>query len=316
MLKTRITDMLGIRYPIIKGGMAWCSGAKLASAVSAAGGLGLIGGGSMDPDLFRNQIQKAAGLTDKPIGVNIPLSFKQSPDLVTVAKEEKVPVVFISAGSPKRYTSMFKDNGAKVFHVASTPEQAVKCEKAGVDGVVIEGYEAGGHNGREELTTMVLTAHAAKLLSVPLLAAGGIATGRQLLAALALGADGVQIGSRFAMTAESSAHQKFKDFCVAAKADATLVVLKKKIPVRMMDNPFRERIIEAEARGASGDELLEILGEGRPRQGMFEGDLTEGILEIGQVAGMLDDLPTCSEVIDKIIAEYESARRVLPPVSA
>jgi len=308
----RVCELLGIDYPIIQGGMAWCSGARLAAAVSAAGGLGLVGGGSMEPELFRQHIRKARTLTDRPVGVNIPLTFRQAPGLIQVALEERVPAVFISAGSPKRHTATFKDNGARVFHVVSTPEQAVKCQQAGVDGVVAEGFEAGGHNGREELTTMVLTAHAARLVDVPVLAAGGIATGRQLAAAFALGAEGVQLGTRFALTRESSAHENFKNFCLQAGSDATLVVLKKKIPVRMMNNPFRERIIAAEARGASGEELLEILGEGRPRRGMFEGDLTEGVLEIGQVTAMIEDLPSCAEVIERMMAEYEQARRSLP----
>jgi len=307
-----LTEMLGIRYPIVKGGMAWCSGAKLAASVSEAGGLGLIGGGSMEADLFQSQIQKARRLTSKPVGVNIPLSFRQAAELAEVAIDEKVSVVFISAGSPRRYTDRFKENGAKVFHVISTPEQAVKCEKVGVDGVVAEGFEAGGHNGREELTTMVLTAHAASLVKIPVLAAGGIASGRQMAAAMALGASGVQVGSRFALTAESSAHPDFKKFCLVAGADSTLVVLKKKIPVRMMRNTFRQRIIDAEARGASGEELLEILGAGRPRRGMFEGDLEEGVLEIGQVVGMIEDLPTCAEVVQRFVKEYEEARESLP----
>jgi enoyl-[acyl-carrier protein] reductase II len=314
MGSNRIAALLGIRYPIVKGGMAWCSGAKLAAAVSEAGGLGLIGGGSMEADLFRQQIQKARALTRHPVGVNIPLSFRQSGELVEVALEEKVPAIFISAGSPRRYTSRFKDNGSKVFHVVSNPEQAVKCEKVGVDGVVAEGFEAGGHNGREELTTMVLTAHAASLVSIPILAAGGIASGRQMAAAMALGAEGVQIGSRFALTQESSAHPDFKNLCLECGADATLVVLKKKIPVRMIKNPFRDRLMEAEARGASGEELLQILGEGRPRRGMFEGDLEDGVLEIGQVAGMIHDLPTCAEVIERLVTEYEEARQSLLPL--
>ncbi|RME30050.1 MAG: nitronate monooxygenase [Deltaproteobacteria bacterium] len=308
----RVCEILGIRYPIVQGGMAWCSGAKLAAAVSEAGGLGLVGGGSMNPDLFREHIRKARRLTGRPVGVNIPLTFKHSAQLVEVALEEKVPVVFISAGSPKRYTSTFKENGSVVFHVVSTPEQAVKCQQAGVDGVVAEGFEAGGHNGREELTTMVLVAQAARLVDIPVLAAGGIATGRHLAAALALGAEGVQVGTRFALTQESSAHPAFKQFCLAAGSDSTRLVLKKAIPVRMMKNPFFQKIVEAEDRGASREELLQILGEGRPRRGMFEGDIDDGVLEIGQVVAMIDDLPTCRQVIDSMMEEYELARKELP----
>ncbi len=314
MQGNRLCEMLGIRYPIVQGGMAWCSGAKLAAAVSEAGGLGLIGGGSMDSELFRRHIQKARTLTSHPVGVNIPLSFRQANDLVRVALEEKVPVVFISAGSPKRHTETFKRTGARVFHVVSTPEQAAKCQQVGVDGVVAEGFESGGHNGREELTTMVRVAHAARLVNIPLLAAGGIASGQQMAAALALGADGVQVGTRFALTQESAAPQAFKRYCLQAGSDSTLLVLKKLIPVRMVKNPFFEKVVEAEARGAGKEELLGLIGEGRPKRGMFEGDLEDGILEIGQVAAMIDDLPTCAEVIQRMVREYEEARLSLKPL--
>jgi enoyl-[acyl-carrier protein] reductase II len=225
-----------------------------------------------------------------------------------------VPVVFISAGSPRKHTDRFKASGARVFHVVSTPDQAAKCEQAGVDGVVAEGFESGGHNGREELTTMVLTAQVARTVKIPVLAAGGIATGRQMLAAFALGAEGVQLGTRFALTRESSAHENFKKFCLQADWNATLLVLKKLIPVRMMRNPFFQKVIEAEQRGASREELLELIGEGRPRRGMFEGDLQDGILEIGQVTSLIDDLPSCAEVIERLVSEYEEARLGLRPL--
>jgi enoyl-[acyl-carrier protein] reductase II len=306
MKPQELARLLGIRYPIIQGGMAWCSGAKLAAAVSDAGALGLIGGASMSPDLFRSHIHKARELTDRPVGVNIPLTFKQSQGLLAVTKEEKIPVVFTSAGSPKRHTGALKEMGAKVFHVVSTPSQAVKCQQAGVDGVVAEGFEAGGHNGREELTTLVLAPQVADAVSIPVIAAGGIATGRQVAAVFSLGAAGAQIGTRFALTQESAAHPDFKQACLQAGPEATMLVMKKNIPMRMLENPFRTRIMEAEARGASAEEMLEIIGEGRPRKGMFEGDLEEGVLEIGQVSGMIDDIPTAAEVVQRIVAEYES----------
>ncbi|HUU00963.1 MAG TPA: nitronate monooxygenase [Myxococcota bacterium] len=315
MAAETIADLLGIRYPIIQGGMAWCSGAKLAAAVSVAGGLGVIGGGSMDADLFAGQIGKLRAATDKPFGVNIPLTFAQAPGLVEVAISERVPVVFTSAGSPKRHTARFKENGSIVLHVVSTPAQAQKCERAGVDGVVAEGFEAGGHLSHEELTTMVLVAQVATRVSIPVIAAGGIACGRQMAAALALGAAGVQIGTRFALTLESSAHPDFKRRCLEAGAAATLAVLKKLSPMRMLENPFREKLRVAEARGASGDELLAMLGEGRPQRGMFAGDLEEGVLEIGQAAGMIDDLPSCAEVIERLVTEYREARATLPDLS-
>jgi enoyl-[acyl-carrier protein] reductase II len=315
MAAETIADLLGIRYPIIQGGMAWCSGAKLAAAVSMAGGLGVIGGGSMDSDLFAEHIGKLRAATDKPFGVNIPLTFAQAQGLAEVALDEKVPVVFISAGSPARYTTRFKDNGSIVLHVVSTPVQAQKCERAGVDGVVAEGFEAGGHLSHEELTSMVLVTQVADRVSIPVIAAGGIADGRQMAAAFALGAAGVQIGTRFALTKESSAHPDFKRRCLEAGATATLAVLKKLSPMRMLENSFREKLQEAEARGASENELLSMLGECRPRLGMFAGDLEQGVLEIGQVAGMIDDLPSCAEVIERLVAEYRETCACLPALS-
>ena len=315
MAADTIASVLGTRYPIIQGGMAWCSGADLAAAVSRAGGLGVIGGGSMQPDLFAAQIAKLRAVCDKPFGVNIPLTFAQSPGLADVAFNEKVPVVITSAGSPAKYTRRFRDNGSIVLHVVSTPDQAQKCERAGVDGVVAEGFEAGGHLSHEELTTVVLTAAVVDRVSLPVVAAGGIANGRQMAAAMALGAAGVQIGTRFALTSESSAHPDYKQRCLAAGATETLAVLKKLTPMRMLENEFREKLRTAEAGGASTEELLALLGEGRPRRGMFEGDLEEGVLEIGQVAGMIDDLPSCAEVIERLVAEYQAARAALPSLS-
>jgi enoyl-[acyl-carrier protein] reductase II len=294
--------------------MAWCSGARLAAAVSAAGGVGLIGGASMDADLFRRQIRKARGLTKRKVGVNIPLTFHQAEALARVAIEEEVPIVFTSAGSPRRFTPAFKARGMRVFHVAPSPDLARKCEAAGVDGVVVEGFEAGGHNAHEELTTMVLVPQVTAAVTIPVLAAGGIGNGRQMAAAFALGASGVQIGTRFAMTQESSAHPAFKEYCAAAGPNCTRLVLKKNIPVRMMPNRLRSRIEAAEASGATREELLRILGRGRPEAGMFRGDIEEGMLEIGQVAGMLDDLPPVAAVFDRLLAEYEETRHSLPPL--
>lgn len=313
-MRPSLTSLLDIRYPIVAGGMAWCSGAKLAAAVSGAGGLGLIGGASMDAELFRHHIHKAARLTRAPVGVNIPLSFAHADDLVEVALEERVPVVFTSAGSPRRHTARLKETSALVFHVAPTPALARKSEAAGVDGVVVEGFEAGGHNAREELTTMVVVPQVVAAVTVPVLAAGGIGSGAQMAAAFALGAQGVQVGTRFALTTESSAHPAFKQRCLEAGPDCTMLVLKKIIPVRMMQNKVRDRICAAENRGADYEELSALIGRGRPEQGMFRGDLEEGILEIGQVAGMLDDLPAAGEVVQSLVVEYRQALKRLPAI--
>lgn len=312
MATDRLMSLLGVRYPIVSGGMAWCSGARLAAAVSAAGGLGLIGGGSMDAELLRLHVRKARGLTGFPVGVNIPMTFQQTPELVDVCLDERVPVIFTSAGNPRRYTRVFQDAGARVFHVVSTPAHAAKAEQAGVDGVVVEGFEAGGHLAHEELTTMVLVPQVVDRVACPVLAAGGIATGRQMAAALALGAAGVQIGTRFALTEESAAHPAYKQLCLRAGFDSTRAVFKKNVPMRMLHNAFRDRISEAEERGASAEEMLALLGEGRPRRGMFEGDLDEGVLEIGQVTGMIQDLPPAAEVIRSLVDGYNRARVELP----
>jgi enoyl-[acyl-carrier protein] reductase II len=296
--------------------MIWCSGAKLAAAVSKAGGFGLVGAASMAPDLFRSHIRKARILTDRPVGVNIPLLSPLSEEQVAVAIEEHVPVVFTSAGSPKHFTGRLREAGATVFHVVSSPVHATKCEQAGVDGVVAEGFEAGGHNGREELTTMVLTPQVVASVSCPVIAAGGIGTGKQIVAAMALGADGVQIGTRFALTQESSAHPAFKQACIEAGPDATMLLVKKGAPVRLMKNAFRDRLAEAESRGADLEELLELIGQSRSCRGMFEGDLDEGELEIGQVTGMINDLPTAGDVIRSMVDEYDSVRRALPPLTS
>lgn len=306
IMRNRITDIFGIKYPIISGGMVWCSGWKLAAAVSNAGGLGLIGAGSMYPDVLREHIRKCKSATDKPYGVNIPLISKYSEELMEVVINENVPVVFTSAGNPKIWTSRLHDAGIKVAHVVASTKFALKCQEAGVDAVVAEGFEAGGHNGREETTTMVLVPQVKRHLDVPLIAAGGIATGDAMLAAFALGAEGVQVGTRFALTEESSASEEFKRFCIGLGEGDTMLVLKKLVPTRLVKNDFYREVEAAENRGASAEEMAEILGSGRARKGIFEGDIAAGELEIGQVACMVDDIPTAKEVIDRMIDEYNS----------
>lgn len=303
-MRNRITDIFGIKYPIISGGMVWCSGWKLAAAVSNAGGLGLIGAGSMYPDVLREHISKCKSATDKPYGVNIPLISKYSEELMEVVIDENVPVVFTSAGNPKIWTSRLHDAGIKVAHVVASTKFALKCQEAGVDAVVAEGFEAGGHNGREETTTMVLVPQVKRHLDVPLIAAGGIATGDAMLAAFALGAEGVQVGTRFALTEESSASEEFKRLCIGLGEGDTMLALKKLVPTRLVKNDFYREVEAAEGRGASAEEMAEILGSGRARKGIFEGDIVAGELEIGQVACMVDDIPTAKEVIDRMIEEY------------
>ena len=285
ILRNRLTDLLGIEVPVIQGGMVWCAGARLAAAVSEAGGLGLIGSGSMEPELLRAQIRKARTLTARPFGVNVPLIHRHAAANLEVALAEGVRILFTSAGTPKKVVPRCKEAGATVFHVVSHPELARKCEQAGVDGVVAEGFEAGGHDGREELTTLALVPLVVDAVSVPVVAAGGIADGRGMAAALALGASGVQVGTVFLATPESSAHPAFKQAIVDAPPEATRLVLKKAIPVRLLANPLRARIEEAEARGAGLEELLNLIGEGRPRRGMRDGDLDEGELEVGMGLG-------------------------------
>jgi len=308
----RVCRLLGTALPIIQGGMVYNSGAKLAAAVSRAGGLGLVGAGSMRPDLFRDQIRKARTLTDGPFGVNIPLLFPHSAECVDIALAEGIRIFFTSAGSPRKVIGPLKDAGCVAVHVVASPALAVKCEQAGCDAVVCEGFEAGGHNGREEITTMVLVPECVAAVGIPVIAAGGIATGAQMAAALALGAEGVQIGSRFAATVESSGHDAFKQAVVAAGAGDTHLVLKTHVPVRMLRNPFRDRISEMEGRGASREELVAELGSGRARRGMLEGDLDEGELEIGQVSGLIDDIPTVATIMDRLLAGYREAVERLP----
>lgn len=302
----RITSLFGIKYPIIQGGMIWCSGWELAAAVSNAGGLGLIGGGSMKPDVFREHIQKCKAATENPFGVNIPLLYPYSEEQVKIVLEEKVPLVFTSAGNPKKYTKLLKDHGVKVAHVTANLKFALKSQEAGVDAVVAEGFEAGGHNGREETTTMVLIPQIVRELKVPLIAAGGIATGAQMLAAMALGADAVQIGSRFVASEESSAHPAFKQKVLEAQEGSTKLQLKQLVSVRLLDNAFSQRISQMQNAGATVEELSEALGKGRARMGMFEGNLEEGELEIGQVSSLLSEIKPASEIINEIIEEYKN----------
>lgn len=303
-MENRITKLFGIKYPIISGGMVWCSGWKLAAAVSNAGGLGLLGAGSMKPDLLREHIQKCKTATDKPFGVNVPLISPYSEALIQVILEEKVPIVFTSAGNPKTWTSRLHDAGIKVAHVVASSRFALKCQEAGVDAVVAEGFEAGGHNGREETTTMVLIPQVKEKLDLPLIAAGGIATGSGMLAAFSLGAEGIQMGTRFALTAESSASDAFKNKCIQLNEGDTMLALKKLVPTRLIKNEFYNSIAKAEDNGATSEELREILGKGRAMKGIFEGNLIEGELEIGQIASLIHDLPPVQDVMEQIVSEY------------
>lgn len=301
----RITKLFDIKYPIIQGGMIWCSGWELASAVSNAGGLGLIGSGSMNPDILREHIQKCRNATDKPFGVNIPLIFNYAEDFINIVIEEKVPIVFTSAGNPAKYTSYLKEKGVKVAHVIANKKSALKCQHSGVDAIVAEGFEAGGHNGREETTTMTLIPMIVDAVDIPVIAAGGIGSGRAMLAAMALGADGVQIGSRFVATNESSAHPNFKQKVVEASDGDTMLTLKSLIAVRLLKNKFYIDVVQKEKECASPEELLELLGKGRSRIGMFEGDMDEGELEIGQVSSSINEIKSVKEIFDEILSEYE-----------
>lgn len=305
-MNNRITSLFGIKYPIISGGMVWCSGWRLASAVSNAGGLGLIGAGSMHPETLREHIQKCKAATDKPFGVNVPLMYPEIEKIMDIIISEGVKIVFTSAGNPKLWTKKLQDNGIKVAHVISSSKFALKCQEAGVDAVVAEGFEAGGHNGREETTTMVLIPQVRKSISIPLIAAGGIGTGSAMLAAFALGAEGIQMGTRFALTQESSASNEFKELCINLKEGDTILSLKKLSPTRLIKNDFYNTVQEAEDRGATVEEMRGILGRGRAKKGIFEGDLSEGELEIGQVSSLIEDLPTAADVVNSVIDEYNA----------
>ena len=300
----RICQLFGIQYPVIQGGMVWCSGWRLASAVSNASGLGLIGAGSMHPEVLREHIRKCQSTTDKPFGVNVPLMYPEIDALMNILVEEGVKIVFTSAGNPKTWTGFLKGHGIKVAHVVSSSKFAVKCEQAGVDAIFAEGFEAGGHNGREETTTLCLIPAVRRATTLPLIAAGGIGTGNAMLATFALGAEGVQIGTRFALTEESSAHENFKQLCLNLNEGDTKLLLKKLSPTRLVKGEFTTAVEEAEARGASAEEMKELLGKGRSKKGIFEGNLQEGELEIGQVASLFREMQTVSEVMKEIMEDF------------
>lgn len=304
----KITQLFNIQYPIIQGGMIWNSGYKLASAVSNAGGLGLIGAGSMYPEVLREHIQKCKLATDKPFGVNVPMLYPNIEEIITIIIEEGVKIVFTSAGNPTTWTSLLKQNGITVVHVVSSSKFALKAQEAGVDAVVAEGFEAGGHNGREETTTLTLIPMVKKQLSIPLIAAGGIATGRGMLAAMVLGADGVQVGSRFAASTESSAHENFKNTIINCKEGETQVTLKELAPVRLIKNKFYNDIQELYKTNPSVEDLKSLLGRARAKRGMFEGDLVEGELEIGQISGLFEEIKSAKDIIDDMIHEFEIAK--------
>lgn len=300
----RITKLFGIQYPIIQAGMIWASGWKLASVVSNAGGLGLIGAGSMYPEVLREHIQQCKAATSKPFGVNLPLLYPDIDKHIAIIIEEKVPIVFTSAGNPKTWTAKLKENGITVVHVVSSAKFAKKCEEAGVDAVVAEGFEAGGHNGREETTTLCLIPNVRQSISIPLIAAGGIATGRAMYAMMAMGAEGVQIGSRFVCTPEASSHQAFKDAVVSANEGDTVLTLKELTPVRLIKNDFYRRVAEAEENCATKEQMEELLGRARAKKGMFEGDMTEGELEIGQVSSIIKDIKPAANIVAEIWSEF------------
>lgn len=306
----RICELFGIRYPIVQGGMVWCSGWRLASAVSNAGGLGLLGAGSMHPDMLREHIAKCREATSNPFGVNVPLMYPEIDKLMQILIEEKVKIVFTSAGNPALYTDFLHRHGITVAHVVSSSRFARKCEQAGVDAVVAEGFEAGGHNGREETSTLCLIPAVRQATSLPLLAAGGIASGEAMAAVMLLGAEGVQVGSRFALSKESSAHENFKRHCLNLQEGDTFLTMKKLSPVRLVKNEFYESVENAQQRGASIDELRELLGKGRAKKGIFEGDLQNGELEIGQVSAMVSSEQSAAEIIDDMISVYRDALKM------
>ncbi len=307
----RITELFAIQYPIIQGGMIWNSGYKLASAVSNAGGLGLIGAGSMYPEVLREHIQKCKKATNKPFGVNVPMLYPNIEEIISIIMEEGVKIVFTSAGNPKTWTSLLKENGITVVHVISSSKFALKAQEAGVDAVVAEGFEAGGHNGREETTTLTLIPMVKRNISIPLIAAGGIATGKGMLAAMVLGADGVQMGSRFAASIESSSHENFKKTIIGVEEGDTQLTLKELAPVRLIKNKFYNDLQNLYAQCPTPEELKILLGRARAKKGMFEGDLIEGELEIGQIAGLIDEIQPVQQIIEDIILEFNDVKEGL-----
>ena len=306
-MQTRISSLFGIQVPIIQAGMIWCSGWELASAVSNAGGLGIIGAGSMYPDVLRDQIRKCKAATSKPFAVNIPLLYPNIEEHMNIIVEEGVKIVFTSAGNPATWTAWLKERGLMVVHVIANTKFAIKCEAAGVDAIVAEGFEAGGHNGREETTTLVLIPQIVQAVKIPVIAAGGIGNGAQMAACLALGADGVQVGSRFIATPESSAHQAFKDRIITSAEGDTKLSLKTLTPVRLLKNQFAEQIQAAEAAGESKEKLAEMLGRGRAKKGMFEGDLEEGELEVGQVSSLIRKIKPAAEIVQELMDDCKKA---------
>lgn len=308
MKPNRITELFGIQYPVIAGGMVWCSGWRLAAAVSNAGGLGLLGAGSMHPETLIEHIDKMNAATDKPWGINIPLMYPEIERLIEIIIEKGVKIVFTSAGSPKKYTARFHEAGIKVAHVVSSSKFAKKCEEAGVDAVVAEGFEAGGHNGREETTTLALIPQVRDAISLPLIAAGGIGSGKAMLAAMALGAEGVQIGTLFAVSEESSASDAFKKLCVDLGEDGTMLALKKISPTRLIKNELFAKIAEAESRGAQADELRELLGRAASKRGIFEGDLQNGELEIGQIASTIKEVKPVAQIMHELITDFHTTQ--------
>ncbi|MBW2962855.1 NAD(P)H-dependent flavin oxidoreductase [Mesonia aestuariivivens] len=312
MSQNRITSLFNIEYPLIQAGMIWASGWKLASAVSNAGGLGIIGAGSMYPEVLREHIQKCKKATHKPFAVNVPMLYPNLEKIMDIITEEEVEIVFTSAGNPKTWTPILKEKGIIVVHVVSSVKFALKSEAAGVDAVVAEGFEAGGHNGREETTTFTLIPMVKEKLEIPLIAAGGIATGRGMLAAMILGADAVQIGSRFVASNEASSHQNFKQMVVDAEEGHTQLTLKELAPVRLLKNKFFNDVTELYTTNPSKDQLTELLGRARAKKGMFEGDLDEGELEIGQISGLINEIIPAAAIVEEIIAEFKKAKKKLP----
>jgi enoyl-[acyl-carrier protein] reductase II len=310
-----VIQLFGIKYPIIQGGMIWCTGAKLVSTVSNAGGLGLLGAGSMYPDQLEEEIKNCQTLTNKPFGVNLPLLYPNIEEHIALIEKYQVPIVFTSAGSPKKYTERLKSSGIKVAHVVSSSAFALKSQEAGVDAVVAEGFEAGGHNGREETTTLCLIPNVVETVTIPVIAAGGISCGKSMLAAMALGAHGVQMGSRFVMTPESAAHENFKNAILQAKEGDTKLTLHEITPVRLLNSPFYKAVVNAYESGASIDELKDLLGRGRAKKGMSLGDLQEGELEIGQVSARIKGIVSAKEVIDQTISEFQEAQKNIGNIS-
>ncbi len=310
-----VSQLFGIKFPIIQGGMIWCTGANLVSAVSNAGGLGLLGAGSMYPDQLEEEIKNCLKLTDKPFGVNLPLLYPNIEDHLNLIEKYRVPIVFTSAGSPKKHTERLKASGIKVAHVVSSSAFALKSQEAGVDAVVAEGFEAGGHNGREETTTLCLIPSVAETVSIPVIAAGGISCGKSMLAAMSLGAQGVQMGSRFVMTHESAAHENFKNAILQAKEGDTKLTLHEITPVRLLNSAFYKEVVDAYESGASIDELKELLGRGRAKKGMSLGNLAEGELEIGQVSARLKEIVSAKEVIAQTISEFQEAQKIIGNIS-